>query len=324
MEWQNPWAIILGAATIIAWTMSYFGLGKAAQLYVPRALAMKKKWLFRALNYALGLTGILFITYSLSGPREPAGFDKNTMEVSDLYLVFDVSRSMLAEDFEPNRLEAAKSIMIDYLRMNPIARIGVIMFSERVFTLVPITADLKLVESAIGEIDIGFLGSGTNIGDGLALAIGRLAQSDAKSRGVILLTDGVNNVGSMTPIQAAEIARDRGIKIYAIGMGGDDDARIPLPGSYLGRKRYQTIPGGSIDEENLREISEMTGGRHWMATQSDSLRAVFREIDALERSEVESSSRVVYNEKYFVPLLIGAILFILSELVRRYGMKEGL
>jgi Ca-activated chloride channel homolog len=324
IEFSNPYGWVLGLLVILAWSLAFVGLINKQGLYIPKQIRVHKKIMRRMFVWFVGSCGLALITYSFMGPRKISGFESSQIEVSDIILVFDVSRSMLAEDFPPNRLEAAKSIMIDYVNLKPIARLGVVMFSEKVFTLVPLTSDLEVVKQAISEIDIGFLGSGTNIGDGLALAVGRLAQSDAKSRVIILLTDGVNNVGSMTPIQAAEIARDRGIKIYAIGMGGDEDARIPLPGNFMGRRRYQTIPGGSIDEENLKEISELTDGRHWMATQAESLREVFYEIDRLERSMVESSARAIYEELYLKPLFIGLILFVLSNLLKTVFLREPL
>jgi Ca-activated chloride channel homolog len=325
IEFINPYGWILGALVLPVWTLSFFGaLGQGGGVYIPKQIKLQKNFFLSVGIWLLGLIGIVSLVYSFMGPRRVSGYESSRVEVSDIVLVFDVSRSMLAEDFLPNRLEAAKSIMIDYINLKPLARLSVVMFSEKVFTLVPLTTDLDVVKQAISEIDIGFLGSGTNIGDGLALAVGRLAQADAKSRVIILLTDGVNNVGSMTPTQAAEIARDRGVKIYAIGMGGDEDARIPLPGNFMGRKRYQTIPGGSIDEGSLKEISELTGGRHWMAQQAESLRQVFYEIDRLERSEVDSNSRAVYEELYYKPLLAGFILLLLTFFMRIFFLRDSL
>jgi Ca-activated chloride channel homolog len=322
LEYTNSHAWILGFAAILLWSVGYYRFYKRPELYIPKRASVKRMLLSRLIAWGIGVIGIAYISYSLMGPRQPYGIEESYVEISDIYLVFDVSRSMLAEDFPPNRLEAAKEIMLDYVNLKPTARLGIVMFSEKVFTLLPITFDHELVKAAIKEIDIGFLGSGTNIGDGLALAVGRLAQSNARSRIIILLTDGVNNVGSMTPNQAAEIAKSHGVKIYAIGMGGDEDARIPLPGNYLGRRRYQTIPGGSIDEDNLREISSMTGGRHWMAKEAESLRGVFQEIERLERSAVQTDGRVVYKELYYKYLFIGVILLLLSEIMRRYLLRE--
>lgn len=324
IEYSNPYGWILGLLVIPIWTIAYFGFYSQGDAYVPKQVKLKQTTGYLIGIWIIGLVGLSSLTISFMGPRKVAGFESSKIEVSDIVLVFDVSRSMLAEDFLPNRLEAAKSIMIDYINLKPVARLSVVMFSEKVFTLVPLTTDLEVVKHAISEINIGFLGSGTNIGDGLALAVGRLAQSDAKSKVIILLTDGVNNVGSMTPTQAAKIASERGVKIYAIGMGGDEDARIPLPGNFMGRKRYQTIPGGSIDEASLKEISELTGGKHWMALQAESLRQVFFEIDRLERSEVDSNSRAIYEELYYQPLAIGFLLLIMFYFLKLFVLRDAI
>ncbi len=322
MEFSYPYISILGVICFIAWGIGFLKFGKKPEIYIPSSIPVKRRLVTKFLVFVLGTIAWILLTISAMGPKQSIGYDTNKIEIADIYLVFDVSRSMLAEDFQPNRLEAAKSIMIEYVDMTPQARLGVIMFSERVFTLIPLTTDLDLVKQSISEINIGFLGSGTNIGDGLALATGRLVLSEAKSKVIILLTDGVNNVGSMTPLQAAEIASKNDIKIYAIGIGGDEDARIPLPGDFMGRRRYQTIPGGSIDENNLREISSMTGGQHWMATEADSLRNVFREIERLERTEVDSSSRVIYKEIYLKFLMMGLALLVLVEGIKRFWLRE--
>lgn len=322
MEFSYPYISILGFICFIAWSVGFLKIGKKPEVYVPSSIPVKRKLAAKSLAFLFGMIAWVSLTISAMGPKESIGYDSNKIEIADIYLVFDVSRSMLAEDFQPNRLEAAKSIMIEYVDMAPQARLGVVMFSERVFTLIPLTTDLDLIKQSIAEIDIGFLGSGTNIGDGLALATGRLALSEAQSKVIILLTDGVNNVGSMTPLQAADTASKNNIKIYAIGIGGDEDARIPLPGDFMGRRRYQTIPGGSIDEENLREISTMTGGQHWMATETDTLRNVFKEIERLERTEVDSSSRVIYKEIYLKFLAIGLIMLLTVEAFKRLWLRE--
>lgn len=322
MEFTYPYIAILGLVCFISWSIGFLKLGKKPEIFLPNSIPVKRKLITKFFVFIIGAAGWASLTISAMGPKESIGLDSNKIEIADIYLVFDVSRSMLAEDFQPNRLEAAKSIMIEYVDMAPQARLGVVMFSERVFTLIPLTVDLDLVKQSISEINIGFLGSGTNIGDGLALATGRLVLSEAKSKVIILLTDGVNNVGSMTPLQAAELASKNNIKIYAIGIGGDEDARIPLPGDFMGRRRYQTIPGGSIDENNLREISSMTGGKHWMATEENSLRNVFREIERLERTEVDSSSRVIYKEIYLKFLAFGLLLLVFVEGIKRVWLRE--
>lgn len=322
MEFLNPYYLILGILSIIAWTFGYFKVFKQPELRLPDKAGAKRILWRRALTYLLSVAGLCFLTYSLMGPRRPSGFQPNTIEANDLYLVFDVSRSMLAEDFKPNRLEAAKKIMSEFVDMRPHDRLGLIMFSERVYTQLPLTTDYDLVKKMIAEIDIGFLGSGTNIGDALGLGVARLNQSLAKNRIIILLTDGVSNVGTLNPLQAAEMASKAGVKIYTIGMGTEGEVQIPIPGTYFGRRRYQTIPGGSIDGESLQKIAEITKAKYFFATSEQALVNVFKEIESLERSEVEVSSQVIYEELYYQYLVLGFILLFGSEAMRRFLWKE--
>jgi Ca-activated chloride channel family protein len=252
------------------------------------------------------------------------GFAKNKIEVNDIFFVVDVSRSMLAEDFSPNRLEVAKEKIAEFVALRPTDRIGIIIFSEKAFTLLPLSTDLKLIKQMVGEIKVGgMLGSGTNIGDALGLAVARGAQSLAENKVIVLLTDGVSNVGFLTPQQAAQEAKEQGIKVYTIGIGGSRDAKIPYGRNVFGRKRYQTIPGGSIDFKTLEEIADVTSGQSFAAQDEKALKDVLSEIEKLERSEIDSSARVIYKEIYLKFLIIGVILILLSELSRRIVFKEG-
>lgn len=322
MEYLNPLYSILGVVVFLCWSVGYFKLFKSVELKLPQSTQMKRVLWRRSLFYLVGTAGIALLTFSLMGPRRPSGYQSSLIEANDLYLVFDVSRSMLAEDFKPNRLEAAKKIMSDFVDMRPHDRLGIIMFSEKVYTQLPLTTDYDLVKKMIAEIDIGFLGSGTNIGDALGLGVARLNQSLAKNRILILLTDGVSNVGTLNPLQAAEMARDAGVKIYTIGIGTEGEVQIPLPGTYFGRRRYQTIPGGSIDGENLEKIAELTGARYFYASSEQALTEVFKDIENLERSELEVSAQIIYEELYYKYLVSGFLLLLASELIRRFGWKE--
>lgn len=322
MEFLNPYYLVLGVFVLGAWTTGFFKISKSPEVRLPAEKENQRILWRRALAYLVGAAGICFLTYSLMGPRRASGFQPNTIEANDLYLVFDVSRSMLAEDFKPNRLEAAKKIMSEFVDMRPHDRLGLIMFSERVYTQLPLTTDYPLVKKMISEINIGFLGSGTNIGDALGLGVARLNQSLAKNRILILLTDGVSNVGTLNPIQAAEMASKAGVKIYTIGMGTEGEVQIPIPGTYFGRRRYQTIPGGSIDGESLQKIAEITNAKYFFATSEQALVNVFKEIESLERTELEVSAQVIYEELYYKYLFIGFLLLLSSEVMRRFGWRE--
>ena len=322
-EFQHIYYAAFGLLGLIFWIVGFFYWFKKPQLFIPSKFKKKGLPVLRSLIFLIGLVGWLYISYALAGPRKPLGMDKNTIEVNDIYIVLDLSRSMLAEDLKPNRFEASKQKIQDFVALFPRDRIGIILFAEKVFTLLPLTTDLNLINKMVAQVKIGALGDGTNIGDALALGVGRLIQSLAKNKVIILLTDGVSNVGTMTPLQAAEMAAEQNIKIYAIGIGGAEDARLPVGQNMFGVQRYQNIPGGSIDEKSLLEISKITNGKFYMARDNTALKNVLDEINKLERTEIEQSGKVIYEELYFKYLLIGIFLLIGAELSRRLLLREG-
>jgi Ca-activated chloride channel family protein len=324
MEFSKPYFFIIGILGIIGWYLTLYRPGKKAQIYYSNTSAIKKNYLSKHFIAALGFLGWILISTSLTLPRKAIGLSNNKIKVNDIFFVVDVSRSMLAEDFRPNRLEAAKQKILEFVNLKPADRIGIIMFSERAFTLLPLSTDLELIKRIVDEIKVGFLGMGTNIGDALALAVARGAQSLADNKAIVLLTDGVSNVGSMTPSQAAQEAAKKGIRVYTIGIGGSRDAKIPLGGSSFGRKRYQTIPGGSIDTKTLKSIARLTGGKDFIAQDSDALKDVLNEINNLERTEIDASSRILYKELYLDFLLYGLLLISIAEISRISFLKEEL
>ena len=324
MVFRNEWFAIFGIVGAIFWCVSFFHWLKKNDLYIPRSYQQKSFRFIRGVLFLIGLTGWGFISFSLAGPREPAGYEKSSVEVNDIFILVDVSRSMLAEDFHPNRLEVAKQKIAEFVDLKPSDRIGIIIFSEQAFTLLPLSTDLELIRQMIKEIRVGFLGSGTNIGDALGLAVGRLTQSLAENKAVILMTDGVSNVGVMTPIQAAGEAEEKDVKVYTIGIGGSQDARIPVGKNVLGRKQYQTIPGGSIDTKTLQKISSLTNGKFFLANDSQALSNTLGEIEKMEKTEVKTQSRIVYSELYLKYLLYGVGLLMLAELSRRLMTREAI
>lgn len=312
-----------GLLGLLFWIVGYFYWFKKTQLFIPKKYKKGGIPVLRTLIFLMGVTSWLYISFALAGPRRPMGMDKNTIEVNDIFIVLDLSRSMLAEDLKPNRFEAAKQKIQEFVALFPRDRIGIITFAERVFTLLPLSTDLNLINKMVAQIRLGELGDGTNIGDALALGVGRLIQSLAKNKVMILLTDGVSNVGTLTPLQAAEMAAQQKIKIYTIGIGGAEDARLPLGPNMFGVQRYQMIPGGSIDEKGLQEIAKMTGGKFYMAKNNKALEGVLDEINKLERTEIEHSGKVIYEELYFKYLLIGILLLLGTEVSRRLVLREG-
>ena len=261
---------------------------------------------------SVAFLGWVFISLAAGLPVKYQKQQNDKKNVRDIYFVVDVSRSMLAVDFTPNRLEVAKSHIRDFIGFRGDDRIGLIMFAEKIITLSPLTYDQKSVLEKVSEINVGFLGNGTNIGDAIGLASKRLGESEAKEKVLILLTDGVSNVGNINPLQAAEFAKEAGVKIYSIGIGTDNAAKLPY--KVGGRTFYQEIPGGSIDVETLKKISKSTSGNFYYAKSSRALGRVFDEINKLEKTEVKitGNKRFSYRYKYF--LFFGVLLLFLVEL----------
>lgn len=323
-DFQHPQYALFALVGFVIWTMAYFNLFKKPQIFIPNKYKIGSFSFFRTVFFIATTIAWGYLAVALAGPRRPLGNQEDKINVKDIYVVVDLSRSMLAEDMPPNRFESAKKQVHDFVNLFTLDRIGVIVFAEKVFTLLPLTTDTKIISKMVNGIQMGPLGDGTNIGDALALATARLLESEAKSKIIVLLTDGVANVGTMTPMQAAEIAKENKIKIYTIGMGGDENARIPIGGkNVFGVQRYQTIPGGSIDVKTMKDISEMTGGKSYLAKNNNSLKQVLDQINRLERTEViKRQGKVVYEELYYKYLVVAAMLFVLSELGRRYLGRE--
>ena len=316
----GPWFIlsVLGA---IIWFYSQFMFFKKPVVPILKSSKKHKVNLKKILVVSIGIIGWALISFSMTLPKKPAGFISDPEEVNDVIFVVDVSLSMLAEDFKPNRLQVSKEKILEFVELRPTDRVAIVMFSEKVFTLLPLTTDLDLVKRAISDIQTGFLGSGTNIGDALALGVARGIQSLAKNKVIILLTDGVSNVGTMTPIQAAEEAKNAGIKVYAIAIGGDGDARIPVPSGF-GTQRYQYIPGGSFDVDTLKKIASMTGGEVFRADNERALKQVLSKINELERTKIEKSGKATYEELYWKYLLQGSLILLLSFVLRWVLLRE--
>ncbi len=317
MEFKNMWYLLLGGFVMVSYLLRHFQLGKKPEFYFYKKETSALD-LTRHLKGILGLVGLALISFALSQPRVPLGHAKNTIKVNDIFIVVDVSRSMLAEDFRPNRLVAAREKIREFVKLRPTDRIGIVMFSEKAFTLLPLSTDLDLIEKVIGEINTGFLGSGTNIGDALGLAVGRATQSLAENKVIILLTDGVSNVGNMTPLQAAQQAKEQNLKVYTIGIGQKANAALLRTSG----RNYQRIPGGSVDLETLEKISTITGGKSFYAGSEGALEEVLNEIQKLEKTEIQSSSKVIYKELYWPYLIWGIIAFLLAELFGKTILRE--
>ncbi len=231
------------------------------------------------------------------------------MEGTDIVIALDVSTSMLAKDFKPNRFDCAKRVATQFVSGRDHDNIGLVLFAGESFTQVPMTMDNATLVNAIGQTEMGALEDGTAIGDGIATAINRIRDGKAKSKSIILLTDGSNNTGVVAPNTAADIARKFGIKIYTIGVGSNGSADYPVAIDYAGNIQYQRMPV-VIDEATLKNIAATTGGKYFRATSGSVLSDIFKEIDQLEKTHMDVQ-RFTHTEDHYEPwalLLLGLLL----------------
>jgi len=257
---------------------------------------------------ALALAALIV---ALARPQTGITTENVLTEGIDIVMVLDVSSSMLAEDLQPNRLEASKAVAADFVAGRRNDRIGMVAFAGQAFTQAPLTFDYGVVESLVGELDVGMIEDGTAVGMGLATAVKRLQSSPAESKVVVLLTDGRSNRGEIGPVTAAQMAQALGVRVYTIGAGSRGTAPIPVPDGF-GGTRYVNVEV-DIDEETLQQVAELTGGQYFRATDTESLQAIYAEIDELERTEVEVENFTQYGEEFPVPLIFG-FLFLMAEL----------
>ena len=228
----------------------------------------------------------------------------------DIVLVLDISSSMLAEDLEPNRLEAAKAVGASFVAGRRNDRIALVAFAGEAFTQAPLTLDYGVVTTLLAELDPGMVEDGTAVGMGLATAVKRLQASEAESKVVVLLTDGRSNRGEIGPVTAARMAEALGVRVYTIGAGSRGTARVPVDDPLRGRV-YANMRV-DIDEETLREVASITGGQYFRAMDTESLAQIYEEIDELERTEIEVENFTQYAERFPIPLGIGFVLLLLE------------
>jgi Ca-activated chloride channel family protein len=250
------------------------------------------------------------VTLALARPQSGLSGEEVQTEGIEIVLVLDISSSMLAEDIEPNRVSAAKAVASDFVQKRLNDRIGLVVFAGKAYTQCPLTIDYGVLIDLFDSVDVGIIEDGTAIGMGLGVAVNRLRDGQAKSKVIILLTDGKNNRGEIDPKTAAELAQAYDIKIYTIGAGTKGVARYPVDDPLFGR-RYTQVEV-DIDETMLKEIADQTGGRYFRATDRDSLEAIYGEIDQLERTEIELVQYTRYSELYHFPLGIAVLLFALE------------
>ncbi len=271
-----------------------------------------KQYLYHSL-FVLRLLIIILLIIAFARPQTTLSRQDITIEGIDIVMALDVSGSMLAQDLKPDRLEAAKDLASDFFDGRPNDRIGLVIFSGETFTQCPLTTDHRVIKNLFKDIKSGMIEDGTAIGDGLATAVNRLKDSKAISKVIILLTDGVNNAGSLDPLSAAEIAKIYGVRIYTIGVGSMGTAPYPVQTPY--GLRYQDMEV-KIDEDLLKEVADMTDGKYFRATSNKKLKDIYEEIDKMEKSKIDVTEFRKKKEEFLPLAFIALGLFILEILLR--------
>ena len=311
-----PWVLYFLAIipVMIAW---YFFRGmkvqssiKYSSLNIFKDVPSTLREKLQHVPFVVRLIAIGLLIIALARPQSFTSGENVTTEGIDVAMVLDISSSMLAEDFKPNRLEAAKNVIDEFVEGRTYDRIGLVIFSREAFTQCPMTIDYSVLRNLLLDIRSGMIQDGTAIGNAIANGVNRLKESNAKSRIIILLTDGVNNAGEVDPISAAEIAKAFGIRIYTIGVGTKGEAPYPVQTPF--GTRYQMVPV-EIDEVMLTKIADLTGGQYFRATNNRALKEIYEKIDKLEKTKIEITSYKNASEKYHA-WLWGGLLLLLVEL----------
>lgn len=271
--------------------------------------------------FALKMIAIALLIVVLARPQSKTSWKNITTEGIDIVLAMDISASMLAKDFKPNRLEASKEVAIEFVDARPNDRIGLVIFSGESFTQCPLTTDHAIIKNLMGDIKTGMVADGTAIGMGLATAISRIKDSKAKSKVIILLTDGVNNMGAVAPQTAADIAKAFGVRVYTIGVGMKGKALAPVAMYPNGQYVFDYVPV-EIDEKMLGNIADMTGGKYFRATSADKLSAIYKEIDKMEKTIVEERKHTRRTEEFFPFALAAGILLLLDFTLKNTFLRS--
>lgn len=275
----------------------------------PRSI---RQYLYHGL-FVLRMMVVILLIVVLARPQSSLKQQNVSIEGIDIVLGLDISSSMLAQDLRPDRLEAAKELALEFFRGRPNDRVGLVVFAGEAFTQCPLTTDHTVIEDMMDDIKSGMIEDGTALGDGLATAINRLTESQAISKVIILLTDGVNNAGSLDPLSSAEIAKIYGIRIYTIGVGTYGVAPYPVQTPF--GIRYQDMEV-QIDEGLLQQVADMTDGKYFRATSNQQLESIYKEIDQMEKSKIDVTEFRKKTDEY-LPLALMALLFIILEILMR-------
>lgn len=272
----------------------------------------------RHIPFALRVIAVIVLSIALARPQLTNRWQSETTEGIDIMMALDVSGTMLAEDFKPNRLEAAKTLGAEFILDRPNDQIGLVVFAGESFTQCPLTTDHGALVNLMQAVQFGMIDDGTAIGLGLANCVNRMKDSPTKSKVIILLTDGSNNAGDIDPGTAAEIAKTFGIRVYAVGVGSYGEARVPVQTPQ--GTRYMTMDS-QFDENTLKKIANTTGGAYFRATDNSSLKRIYEQIDQLEKTKMRVREYSKRTEN-FAPYLLAALMLLIVEiLVRYFGLR---
>lgn len=324
IEFAYPWLLLLLLLLPVLALWYYGGYNRRQGAVVISSIMQfpkRRTWkiILRHVPFIARLLAVACIIIALARPQSRNDEELVSGQGIDIVLCIDVSGSMLAQDFTPNRMEAAKEVAADFVDSRPTDRIGLVIFSGESFTQCPVTTDRNVIKSQIYNVQSGMLEDGTAIGSGLATSIDRLRSSKTKSKVVILLTDGENNGGLIDPATAKEIAKSMGVKVYTIGVGTEGTAPVPVqtPGGVV-MQREQV----NIDEKLLTQIATETGGKYFRAKDNEGLKNIYAEIDKLEKSRIEVTSLRRYTEKFVPFALAAAVLLVMETLLRLTVFKK--
>jgi Ca-activated chloride channel family protein len=321
MTFANPayLYLLLLLLPCLAWYL-WKQRGAQASLQVPSIGAFRgmgrtyKTWL-RHVNFALLLGAVALVIVVLARPQSTDNWSKSDTEGIDIVISLDVSGSMLAADFKPNRVEAAKDVAAQFINGRPNDNIGMVIFAKESFTMCPMTTDHAVLLNLLKDVNTELIdGNATAIGNGLATAINRIKDGQAKSKTIILLTDGTNNAGDIAPVTAAEIAKTYGIRVYTIGVGSEGTAPYPAITPY-GTTVYQDMKV-DIDEKTLTDMAVATGGKYFRATDKNKLKGIFEEIDQMEKTKISTREYSKKQEEY-LPFALAAFALLLAHIVLR-------
>jgi Ca-activated chloride channel family protein len=274
------------------------------------------KTLLRHILFIFRMLAIICIIIALARPQTGSEQQLTSGEGIDIVFCLDISGSMLAQDFSPNRMEAAKQVVSEFIDNRPTDRMGLVIFSGESFTMCPLTTDHAVLKSQLYNVQSGLLEDGTAIGSGLATGVERLRSSVSKSKVIILLTDGENNGGLVDPNSAKEIAKSYGVRVYTVGVGTEGFAPVPVQTSSGVIMQREKV---SIDEKLLTQIANETGGKYFRATDNESLGTIYKDIDRLEKSKFQVTTFTHYTEKFF-PFILAAVMFLVLEWILRFTL----